>query len=354
MNNSRLNITADEIFKESNTLSQMYYSGSSYNSLPSPPYSEENYNGVDEKEVNDNVPYRLDLRGFFPKKKNLNKNLSGSSKSPKSKQSKENIFSKNVPTHLAKVYPNLMKGVMGDKADVKPAKRLKKSPQKRKELKEKIECAVCSKHVPSADLKRHLYFGAVKCLDCGWTEEFCPNFSSFNITPKIKIGCQHHNLKWRSSPLQFLKTALGCDVEVTNSIFKKKLKTYLEPLQPLERLRPWSKAFQVCNNFLGKSATLEPVVNLQTSQVSPKPLPTPNQAEKEIETIDLPDGEFYLILRESIEDCPNCYRSLPPKDLVFNIETWLITIICQGCSLKIYFVLPPPDGSEPKIKILQS
>ncbi|KAL7638201.1 UNVERIFIED_CONTAM: hypothetical protein RMT77_011826 [Armadillidium vulgare] len=68
----------------------------------------------------------------------------------------------------------------------------------------------------------------------------------------------------------------------------------------------------------------------------------------------LPENGFYLIKEQIIERCPNCDKRFNPQNLKFNTNNWLISISCAYCSLLIFFILNPPDGSKPKLTIVSS
>ena len=72
----------------------------------------------------------------------------------------------------------------------------------------------------------------------------------------------------------------------------------------------------------------------------------------EEEKVILPEDGRYLVCDEPIEFCPMCYAELDISGFSFNTSNWLISVVCDECSLTIIFRLKPPDGRDHKVTIL--
>ena len=68
--------------------------------------------------------------------------------------------------------------------------------------------------------------------------------------------------------------------------------------------------------------------------------------------VTLPENGNYLVLHEPLEACPMCYTELDVLRFSFNTSNWLLSVVCIGCDLTIFFLLKPPGGRDHKVQIL--
>lgn len=65
-----------------------------------------------------------------------------------------------------------------------------------------------------------------------------------------------------------------------------------------------------------------------------------------LEEVETPDTGYYLMVQQTVEECPMCYQSFDPTMCTVNIRTFLFTVHCPKCSLIIYMVPDLPDGLQ--------
>lgn len=88
-------------------------------------------------------------------------------------------------------------------------------------------------------------------------------------------------------------------------------------------------------------------VNLPSDQVQPS---QESEYEKNIvkrkkldteSLVDIPSDGYYLIMTKAIEECPMCYTVICPSRFRVNVASFLVTTVCIGCGLIIYFAVSP-------------
>ncbi|CAL4073338.1 unnamed protein product, partial [Meganyctiphanes norvegica] len=98
----------------------------------------------------------------------------------------------------------------------------------------RIKCYVCDSRVDKQNLSRHLYFGKLKCRDCGLIVNDCKSFySSFKAS-----RCAHKNVAWKSkhqTPIEFLENKLNKKHKDT----KSEVYRYARKLEDLKYKSPW-------------------------------------------------------------------------------------------------------------------
>ncbi|KAL7638202.1 UNVERIFIED_CONTAM: hypothetical protein RMT77_011827 [Armadillidium vulgare] len=311
---------------------------------------EENFNFVDS--VNENVPFDI----------NINTSCISIDKPSAKKKIKNN-----------KKSSKLSKGVLSSNRSRKGRAVITEHPERDFDFKKYgyvTHCYVCENRVKKNNLRYHLYFGHVKCEDCGKVITSCLKFSSLNIPgPKNDGKCQHSKLDWISPPVDDLKRLLNKDEET----FDGCLIQYLESLKGLSKIEPFKNAITYCKMYLKerecfgtnkKSTELDetvtvsviksvtPIITLPTTSASFLKKSKTKIKKPGTNSVSDEEDEFYLISRKVIEECPYCYEPFNPQDLIVDTNTCLLTITCKGCSLLVKFLLDLPDGSEPKLEVI--
>ncbi|KAL7638203.1 UNVERIFIED_CONTAM: hypothetical protein RMT77_011828 [Armadillidium vulgare] len=241
-------------------------------------------------------------------------------------------------------------------------------------------CFLCEKGVKTINLRCHLYFGHVKCENCGKVTTSCLKFRNLNISRSEDDGkCNHSNLDWIFNPVNHLKSLLEEDEET----FDEYLIQYLKSLKVLKKIEPYKDAITHCKKYLkakkysktnkkffklGRPLTVTvcntfiPIITLPTASTSYVNRTT-TQIKEEKTSLSLiekytdsvttvfPKNGFYFISKKVVEECPNCYEPLNPQSMKFNTKNCLISTSCKECFLLVFFLLDPPDGSEPKFKM---
>ncbi|KAL7638204.1 UNVERIFIED_CONTAM: hypothetical protein RMT77_011829 [Armadillidium vulgare] len=386
---------------------------------PSPEVSSENYEESPNLKFSDTVETRAPFNdNIVSKPLSRHKWLKSKSKKVKNSLSREALF----PNWCSK------------EANTRPTKRRDFNFKKDGYA---TRCYVCENRVTPSHLQYHLYFGNVKCEDCGRVFTSCFKYSNPNFfTSKNGTYCPHLKLDFVFPAVDNLKRLWDEDEET----FDKSLELYLKSLGRLKSIEPFKKAITCCKNYLKmqklnsrNSSELEEsylcstdfdgsinytditdtnnntitdgaskleesylcspsfsddtsyndssVTNITTTVGTSSTTRTASYETKlDFENIsegklsqtqnikpsekDLsepqeivlisPENESYLISKEIIEECPNCYEPFDPQSLTFNSYTWLVSVTCQNCSLLVYFLLDPPDGGKPKLKIIHS
>ncbi|CAL4073342.1 unnamed protein product [Meganyctiphanes norvegica] len=98
----------------------------------------------------------------------------------------------------------------------------------------RIKCFVCDSQVEKQNLSKHLYFGKLKCRDCGLIVNDCTNFYSFFKASR----CAHKNVAWKSkyqTPIEFLENKLKNKHKNSNN----EVYRYAKKLENLKHNSPW-------------------------------------------------------------------------------------------------------------------
>ena len=124
----------------------------------------------------------------------------------------------------------------------------------------RIKCYVCDSRVDKHNMSNHLFFGKLKCTDCGLKFRTC---QSFDLSFKSST-CGHQNVVWSKSttPIEFLEKNLSKRYKN----IKKEVHRYARKLEDLKHKSPWKTVICELRNY--KSCELEQYTCEKASQPS--------------------------------------------------------------------------------------
>ncbi|XP_047481963.1 uncharacterized protein LOC125034265 [Penaeus chinensis] len=142
-------------------------------------------------------------------------------------------------------------------------------------------------------------------------------------------------------------------------------------LQHLEEMVEYQVAHDYCNSEMEKDKDPTKTPNKSKPKSEMKPRKTCQRAERtttkdislqsltnsqkrnaHVRFVKTPEDGYYYVVKKAIEECPMCYMELCPSRFSVNVVTFLMTTVCIGCNLTIYFVQDPPKGEAPTVAIV--
>ncbi|XP_042876202.1 uncharacterized protein LOC122255892 [Penaeus japonicus] len=183
-----------------------------------------------------------------------------------------------------------------------------------------------------------------KTSDIRSTQEQLPSVSNIDESePEEILLTQSYNLQHLEELIEYQVAQDYC-----NHDMERKQNTAKTPIQP----KPKSSKKRLKTNRL-----TEPTDRISEPTV-PKNVPVePVAADSHKKSVNLefvktPDDGYYYVVKKAIEECPMCYMELCPSRFTVNVVTFLVTTVCIGCNLTIYFVQDPPEGEVPAVTIV--
>lgn len=153
--------------------------------------------------------------------------------------------------------------------------------------------------------------------------------------PEEILLTQSYNLQHLEEMVEYQVAQDYCNSEVE----KKKNPTKI-PSKP----KPKSK--------MKRKKTSRSIERTTTKDIPLQPLANPQKKNANLRFVKTPEDGYYYVVKKAIEECPMCYMELCPSRFSVNVVTFLMTTVCPGCNLTIYFVQDPPKGEAPTVAIV--
>lgn len=168
---------------------------------------------------------------------------------------------------------------------------------------------------------------------CHSQEQLQSVLNTQDTEPEEILLTQSYNLQHLEEMVEY---------QVAHDYCNSEMEKDKNPIQTANKSNPKTKRKKTCRRTERTTTKDTPLLQLTNSQ----------RRKANLRFVKTPEDGYYYVVKKAIEECPMCYMELCPSRFSVNVVTFLMTTVCTGCNLTIYFVQDPPKGEAPTVAIV--